>query len=183
MRADQFDRSIVPGPVPIAVIQSNGRWSLGDMVVGFKAADASATWPTANLAVFVPFYARVGITPQSAYWMNGSAVSGNVDCGIYDLAGNRLASTGSTAQSGTSTPQSAALTSFPYLAPGQYFMALALDNTTGTIDRYSLAAFPTQQMFGMQQATSAFALPSTVTLGNPANAYIPVFGIGMGSAI
>src|SRR5689334_23396390 len=70
----------------------------------------SAVWPTANLAIYCPFRIGTSRLARKLYWVNGAAVSGNVDCGIYDVAGRKLVSAGSTAQTGTTAVQSVDIT-------------------------------------------------------------------------
>lgn len=133
---------------------------------------AGAAWPAANRAFFVPFATARYITVKQMAWQNGSTVSGNLDVGIYDIDGNQLVHSGSVAQSGISAAQIADITDTA-LDPGQYFMAMAVDNTTGLYFRVSNADAQLLQVFGMQQMDTAFPLPSTATFANPATAYLP----------
>jgi hypothetical protein len=54
--------------------------------------------------------------------LNGATASGNMDVGIYDYAGTRLVSSGSTAQSGTSAFQDFDITD-TLLGPGIFYLA------------------------------------------------------------
>jgi hypothetical protein len=130
---------------------------------------ASAAWPTANLAFY---YGVVVLRPLTIYQIgtsNGATASGNVDVGIYDFAGNRLVSSGSTAQSGTSVGQVFDITD-TVLTPGNYFLAMAVDNITATFFRVSPS---TEQLRcnGVYQQASAFPLPSTATFATPTAGY------------
>lgn len=126
--------------------------------------NTSAAWPTANKAFFYPFLVEEsGFTIAQLGWVNGTAVSGNVDAGVYDLNGNRKISTGSTAQSGTTAIQLVDVADTG-IDPGIYFIALVLDNTTGTVHRTSN---PTNALWhrtmGCFEAATSFPLPSSVS--------------------
>lgn len=145
-----------------------------------QAAAANGAWPAANRAIYVPFsLARHRIA--QIMWLQNGTVAGNLDMGIYDEAGTRLVSSGSTAQAGASTIQIVDITD-TLLTPGSYFMALAMDGTTGQTGRYN----PSTQFLrcaGVQEQASAFVLPATFTLANPSSAYIPIMGVGFASTI
>jgi hypothetical protein len=133
---------------------------------------ASATWPVANTAIFIPFRVAQPTQIVKIFWQNGGAVSGNIDVGIYDLQGNRLVSLGSTAQTGISAIQIGDITD-TILQTGVYYMAMAMDNVTGTQRRFAPTA-PLTRAMGIYNVVSAFPLPSTVTFAGATNAYFPV---------
>jgi hypothetical protein len=141
------------------------------------AATGGGAWPAANRALLVPFEIASPRVVTEIVWYNGSGISGNVDAGIYTTAGGRIVSTGSTAQSGSTAQQVVDITD-TLLLPGVYYMALAMDNGTGTIVRWQ--NYGTQQLIasGMQQAATAFPLPDPVTLANPATNYVPCMALG-----
>lgn len=144
---------------------------------------ASTTWPANNRAILVPFRIRIPLTVASLFVLNGAAVSGNFDIGIYDDGNgsntvNRLTSLGSTAQAGTSVIQQAAKAIT--LASGNYYMAMVMDNTTGAV----LAKVPGGSTaavlagFGCAQAAlGSVVLPATITLATMASALLPAFGL------
>lgn len=145
---------------------------------GLIGGPASAAWPTANLAMFTPFRLREAYTVTALRWANGSTVAGtnHIDAGIYNAAGARLASIGSTVQTGTSVVQSANLGTPLVLPPGMYYLAIALDNNADHLFRSAPGTLFLQTMLGCAQMASAFPLPSTATLATVANAYIPIMG-------
>ena len=151
----------------------------GTSLVG--AGFASATYPTANLALFIPFVVTEPIVAVQLWCINGAAVSGNVDMGIYDVAGTKLVSIGSTAQSGTSVMQAFNITD-TQLGTGRYFLAIALDNTTGTLTRATTPAVYLSA-FGMAEMGTAFALPATATFAAVTNAYIPLIGLSTNTVL
>jgi hypothetical protein len=126
---------------------------------------AGAGWGTANLAVFAPVTLRSAVTVYQLGWINGTAVVGNLDVGIYDKVGNRLVSSGSTAQSGVSSVQTVD-TADTTLLPGVYYLAMSSDTASGNAI-YRVAFSPTGNIgrgYGMlQQTASAFPLPATAT--------------------
>jgi hypothetical protein len=148
---------------------------------GFGAT-ASATFPTANKALFFPFFLSKSITALQFLWYNGTVVSGNIDVGIYTEDGTRLYALGSTPQTGTSIIQSIGLLS-PGLTfgPGLFYLAITMDNTTGTLFRGKAHASLTQVMseLGAAEMAAAFSLPATATLTSLTVDYIPVFGLSV----
>jgi hypothetical protein len=154
-----------------------GPWDAGSVWNGTYAGGfASHVWGAANNAVIAEVFLPVVATLRGFAWANGSAVSGNVDCGLYDAHLNRIASTGSTAQAGTSTVQTVGATATS-LAPGNYYVALALNNTTGTIVSHTTSYYTGYPAFGVFLMASAFALPSTLTLAVPGftSTVVPLF--------
>jgi len=150
-------------------------FSVGGAVLANGGACSSAAWPTTNRAYFFPFVLTTTRTYVLAIWANGATVSGNVDLGIYDTDGTRKTSTGSQAQSGTSVNQKFTLASALTLAPGRYFMAMSVDNTTATVIRATCSA-PSGRVCGSQMMDSAFVLPATATFARYAGSHIPLFG-------
>ena len=135
---------------------------------------ASAAWITTNLALYLPFIVRHQLTVKQFRLLNGATVSGNVDLGIYSstiegIPSARQVSTGSTAQAGTNGIQSVNIAATS-LSPGLYYMAVALDNLTGTVASFVVDDSANHSNFdrintvdGVFQEASAFPLPSTAT--------------------
>ena len=164
-----FPAGIAPSDnVHITTLSGNSMGVIGSITL------ASATWTSANVAIYVPFSISSPRLIRKLFWQNGTAVSGNVDCGIYDSAGTKIVSTGSTAQSGTSAIQSVDITD-TMLGPGQYFLALAMDNTTATTIRASINSVRVK-MYGIFQQATAFPLPATATFATNTGGYLPFFG-------
>lgn len=138
----------------------------------------NAAWPSANMAFYVPFEVYHTIKIERAGYRNNNA-TGNVDLGVYDAHGTRLAHTGSTAIPGSNVLHSIALSLT--LTPGIYYMAMAYDGT-GNISRYSSSS-TLQRMIttGCYQEASAFPLPATATFATLTNNYIPTMGLSQRS--
>lgn len=145
-------------------------------------ASASATWPTGNSAFYYPFKVRRPFNAVYMYVMNGAAVSGNVDLGIYDLAGNRLVSTGSTAHAGTSAIQTFNITD-TLLYPGVYYMAMNCSNTTSQFQRWSGNVLATRLLGVLTQAVGAVTLPNPATFTSTAISFFPIVGISSKTVI
>ena len=94
-----------------------------------------------------------------------------MDAGVYDEAGSLVVSTGTTTQTTVSVLQAVDVTNTP-IGPGIYYVALALDNTTGQIQGNALSA-PVARALGAQEMDSAFVLPSTATFATMATALLP----------
>lgn len=161
----------------VGTITVNDWWSMFDMLVPQHNTFASTTWPAANRGYFVPFELPSPRYVTQIAWVNGGTASGNVDAGIYDLSGNRLASGGGTAQTGTNAIQAVDITDL-YLDPGVYYMALSMDGTAGTITRNTAPNNTIQTTtHGLRQVATVYPLPSTVTLANPTTVLVPFMGV------
>lgn len=135
-------------------------------------APNGTAWPSANLAIAYPISLGVATRVRKFGWLNGGTASGNIDVGLYTAAGTRIASTGSTAQAGTNTIQHIDVSDFD-LAPGLYYLAMAMDNTTGTNQAMATWTTAVARMVGVVEMASAFPLPTTFTPATPSNNYVP----------
>lgn len=149
--------------------------SCGAELATYATTPASAAWPAANTAIFVPFTVYQPLIAVKMFCLNGGTASGNIDIGIYDDQQNRLVSMGSTAQAGTSTIQSFDIADTTLL-PGAYYMAMNESGTTGTNISWALSALVGGSMGLLQQAVGAIALPATAAFATLANAYVPNIG-------
>lgn len=160
-------------PLNSITISTYSRESLGFALAALTpSVSASAVFPSANLAIYIPFTVYETITIVKLSILNGAAVSGNVDVGIYDAGGAKIISTGSTAQSGTSAIQTFDITD-TVLSPGLYYLAIAMDNTTGAIENVTVTAIDVEAL-GVFQEASAFPLPSSATPAAFAQTVLPL---------
>ena len=151
--------------------------SIGVELAGAAIVASSQNFVTANLAVFIPFGVPEPVTVRSLWWSNGAAVAGNLDAGVYDTAGTRLVSTGTTGQLNTSVVQVVDVTDTT-LARGVYYLALASD-TSGATQKV-LSAVPAagiMQSFGLLQMAAAFVLPASATFAIYTSAFVPMVGL------
>lgn len=150
--------------------------SLGRELTCMGTISTSFAWPTANLGLFVPVEIYSSLTVVKMSVANGTAVSGNIDVGIYDMNGNRIVSAGSTAQTGTSVIQTFDITD-TLLQAGLYYMALSADNTTSTFGGWSGLAAGDGQAMGLFQMASALALPNPATFASYAQTVCPLMAM------
>ena len=144
---------------------------------------ASAVYPSANLAIYIPFSVSTPITVVKLFSVNGATVSGNIDVGINDPTGVRIISSGSTLQSGTNAVQEFDIAD-TLIGPGEFFLAVAMNNVTGTLFRGTVSATTViGASTGMYQQATAFALPATATFARYAQNYIPVIGLSQSTVI
>lgn len=139
-------------------------------------APASAAWPSANLAIFVPFRLASSVIVYKMATGAGSTAAGNFDVGIYDSAGNRLVSSGTTAK-GNSAEHILNVTD-TVIGPGLYYLAMAADGTNNyiMITPSGTSPVPLQKtrLYGVVAAASSFVLPTTVTFAASTFAPIPM---------
>lgn len=157
--------------------------SLGPLLAAYaQAAPTAGAWSVANEAYYYPFYVTIPSTVYKLFWHNGSTLSGNVDCGIYNDAGTRLVSAGSTAQAGVGATQVVDVTDTE-LDSGRYYCALVLDNATGTVFRTQALTGIYNNMTGIQFQGTAFPLPATATFATPATSrsVVPLCGAAIRS--
>lgn len=151
-------------PTPIHVC-SLGRYNSlpwGVTLLGTGGISAAA-WPVNNLAVYTPISMPVAFTIARFMVANGSNTTGNVDVGIYDFAGNRLLSTGSTARTSASAVQYLGVSDTVFQA-GQYYLALVGSSTTGTYMQSTLSSALRARLLGvLEEQLGATTLPSTMT--------------------
>lgn len=107
--------------------------------------------------------------------VNGSAVSGNVKVGLADVTGAVVATSASTAQSGTDVYQRVPFAAPVVVAPGTYFVLVFLDNTTGRLRAHQFGNFGASKKTGQTFATgfTTITIPTTFTadLGTLAATY------------
>ncbi len=141
------------------------------------AVPAATTWPAANRAIYVPMNLPFAYPVRRVYWVNGSTVTtSNLDLGIYNTDGTQIYHTGSTVQSGASLPQ---YTSTDFvLAPGQYYLALVMDNISAARAYLSITVTTNEgRASGLLQQDTALPLPVTATFAQWATTGLPFCGI------
>jgi len=147
------------GVGPISAAPAPGLW-----VGPFTPQNAvTAVGPaTASKALFYGFTVPSAVTVGHASVMVATQ-SGNVDIGIYDNTGKRLASTGSTACGGAGAVQTIALTAPCTLMPGQVYWAAFCPDTTAS-SFWTGGSLPGFNVPGyMYRTLTSFPLPLNVT--------------------
>lgn len=151
--------------------------SIGAQITGtWNTADASAVWPTAAKAIYVPFELAEPLTVVKGFWLNGATAAGNIDIGIYKEDGTKVVSMGNTAQGTVNIIQEVDITDTFLPAPARYFMGLACSLGTATL--FSIApTAPICKAWGIYTQATASPLPSPATFALDATwAYVPLFG-------
>lgn len=142
----------------------------------------STAWPSANLALFYPFRLTSWATAYQLLFFVGATSSGNIDVGIYDSQLHKVVSAGSTAMSATVNTVQELNIADTVLPPGDYLLAGACDNTTGTVflvaslaDELVLSSLPVYQQAGLTAAALTDpAVPVLATASNP-----PIVAVGI----
>lgn len=159
-----------------AIISPGAPESLGEFLWrGFGPSFASAAYPLANLALYVPFAVSAPITILSTVWINGTATGGNIDVGIYGEDGTRIVSLGSTARGSASSVIVTTTLTDTTLGPGRYYMAFAHDGTNNIFGWPPAAGLA--EAAGVLEQQTAFPLPSSATFAVTTRAYVPYMGL------
>lgn len=151
-------------------------WTFGHYVSALGVTVINAgTGMVANQAYYIPLRVPFPVSISQAYVWNGATITSNFDIGVYTTAGTKLASIGSTAQSGASAVQKVAFSLV--LAASEYLLAFAADTNTGLYGNVLLAATSGTYPIGFRQEASAFPLPATATPVFGSTVRLPFFGL------
>lgn len=127
---------------------------------------------SSNDAVFSPIVPLTANVTLASITIHVETPSGNIDIGIYEWDGttmSRIVSTGATDASGFSSNSTKTLdiTNIPLYRGTRYFFAVAADNTTLSLGRFSgvTADTPSQSIESIVAfyKGSSYPLPATVT--------------------
>lgn len=142
----------------------------------------SGAWPTANKAFFIPFRLRYPMLAQKLLLQVGAAANGNMDAGLFDGetldVGPALARSGAIAQASAHAKQALDITDVELLAEHDYYFAVSLSSTSGTLHMVGVPPLGVMKGYGVRQQLSAHPLPATPTPADLAtNVSVPFFGI------
>lgn len=123
---------------------------------------ATSTYPTANLAIYTPVvFTDLGVVKK--LWVASSTIgTGNFDVGLYNSAGTRLVSTGSTAKGTTTTEQIVDVTDTTVL-PGLYYIGFNCSNNTDSFNVTTTTAPYLAASGVLTEAVGSVTLPATAT--------------------
>lgn len=141
----------------------------------------SSSITDANVARLYPFRLEIPMRIRKLWVFNGATVAGNLDIGVYDSAMRLLGSTGSTAQSGTTTIQLIDCTDFD-VPSGIVYLALVTDSATATFRRWA-PSLTTCRVIGVMEKSSSFPLPSTIAPTTMTTGTVPLFGMVPGKVL
>lgn len=176
--------AIVPPP---PLVSSFGNYAFGPDMLGVQSQTAgSAAWNTAKGVIYVPCYLPLSMVAVKLWWHNGNTISGNVDVGIYNSTsgfsvGSRIINTGSVAQAAPSSAIQIVDVTDTFLAgPNLYYLAMTMDNVTGTVKSVTNGNGPGSTWLPAIETTGAFGLPATATplttIASAFGAITPWFG-------
>ena len=156
-------------------------------VIAYTGGNGATSAWTANLAVFVPVRLTQRHTYIKAFWVNGSAVAGNVDVGIYTLSGTtltRVVASTAEAQATINVLQVATTFTTTTIGPGVYYLALSSTSTTSQFWRGGTQSITGNAIAGAFQVATASPLPTTATTAAAGTQFVvPVFGFSENAAI
>lgn len=145
-------------------------------------APASAVWPSANLAIYVPLRVPACVVVVKLWYASSSTGTGNVDMGVYDAGGTAVVSATNAAKVASTTEAVFDVTD-TVIGPGLYYIALSSDSGTDTFVRWAPAA-PIALANGVLTESSAYPLPATATwTADQTLAYVPVMGLLLESTV
>ena len=149
------------------------------MAMRTSFTNVSVAW-TANRLIFLPLLLPRPTLVDRFFWINSvNPAAGNTDVGVYTLDGlTKLVSCGSTANSGTATILQVGDATNTTLPANQWlWLALGCDSASQTYMSSQLPANGLDAM-GVKEQLSGWSsgLPTTVTLGTPTVAVLPMFG-------
>lgn len=171
-------------PIPVMPpLPLTHTWSLETLGVGQNtmsntnlSAQASAVYPAASRILYLPFGLATPIVVVKLWCYNGATVAGDVNMGIYDAAGTRLVSIGTTAQASINVLQSFDITDTE-IGPGDFYLAIIASSASATFFRIAPAQVGFCQAMGMlQEAGSGSTLPASATFASVTSAFIPQIG-------
>lgn len=175
MAVTNLDELQLAGGISVPAGQSGPTvWATGG------APPAAATTGTDTTPVVTETYvARVFIpvngTITGISILNGSAVAGNMQLGLFNSAGVLVAQTASTAQSGTAAYQDVAFTTaYAAKGPGMFFIAAQFNNTSARFRTHAVGRFTAFKKTGETYGTfTALTNPNSFTtaLGPIASTY------------
>ena len=133
------------------------------------------TTPVVTETYIARVYIPLNTTLTGISVLNGSAAAGNIQVGLADGSGNVLATSASTAQSGTAAfqqvPFSAPIT---VKGPGEYLVMLQCNNTSARFRSHTLGNFIAGKLTGQTYGTMVTFTPPTgftANLGPVADTY------------
>jgi len=141
------------------------------------ASSASAAYPLANLALYVPFSVSEAVTAYEGWVVTGGTAGGNFDIGIYSAAGARLTSSGSTVRGTATITNTTAMANLVLVPNTRYYLAFAADSTNTYFASANAAGL--HEAMGVLESTTSFVLPTSPTLTRTTRAYVPYFGLSL----
>lgn len=130
------------------------------------STDGTDTTPVITETYIAEIEIPVGCRATGFANFNGSVASGNLKVILFNSAGTVIASSASTAMSGTDAFQRIPFSAPINLRPGQYFVGLQVNNTTARVNTHPIGNFAQFKKTGEVYGTATAITPvSTFTAG------------------
>ena len=141
------------------------------------STDGTDQTPVATEVYICELFIPCNVTVTGLSIMNGTAVSGNVKVGLADSSGLVVATSASTAQSGTDAYQRVPFTNqVALVGPATYFALVFIDNATGRLNTHTFGDFGASKQTGQTYSAGFTAItpPTTFTtaLGTIESLYV-----------
>lgn len=160
------------------MVSTYGPLSVGVELAGAPVGTSSGAWIAADRAIYVPLYVPAPAVVVKLWWLNGTSVSGNIDCALYRASDlSRVVTVGGVAQAGVSAVQEADVADTS-IGSGVYLLALSADNAIGHVIR-NTNELRIHRPAGVLQQASAYPLPATADPATLASAFVPMFGLAL----
>jgi hypothetical protein len=129
-----------------------------------------------NQVYYIPIVVRSRIVVRKLFVANATSVAGNVDVGLFDQAGTKVVSSGSTAQSGADAEQYFDVTD-TVVGRGLYYLAVVANGVSSQVAAHAISA-PFLAATGVLAQTGTFPLPATATFALiHATGALPIIGL------
>lgn len=140
------------------------------------STDGTDATPVITEVYYAQLQLPANMTVTGVAVMNGSVASGNLKVGLFNSAGVLVATSASTAMSGTDAYQRVPFTAtYSALGPATYYVGLLIDNTTARYNTHTfgdfVAAKQTGQVYATGFTTITLATTFTTALGPIASLY------------
>lgn len=143
---------------------------------------ASAAYPAANLAVYVPTYLEQAAVVYEMWAETGTLTTSNtIEVGLYTMAGAKvIACADLTVTTASDTVNTSTFTD-TLVPAGSYYLAFACSGTRNFVGT-ALAAGLYQAMGCLEQTgLTGSTLPATATFAAYTRAFLPLFGLNFRS--
>lgn len=131
------------------------------------AADGADSTPVATTVYISEMRVDYNCVATGLANFNGSVASGNLKVGLADSTGGIIATSASTAMSGTDSYQLVPfVTPVTLIAGRRYYALLFIDNTTARYNAYSVGAFGSATQTGQVYATGFTTITPPTTFGS-----------------
>lgn len=155
----------MPYRAPTSATWSTPRFSIDTLSDGWviwqNLGSNAFAWTTANRAIYVPVRVPQRVKVLQLAYLPSTTATGNIDIGLYDQAGARVVSSGSTAKSATAAVIIVDVTD-SVIGPGLYYLALNNDTTTDTFLGATIETPPFQSARGvLVEQLASVTLPAT----------------------